>query len=73
MQGPGNGKWSIRNLSALDTVTHIVDLDDGKYEFHFVQPVRPTINGSCLPISMVEGQGGKIDIHLDYACGVGAL
>jgi len=71
--GPGNGKWSIWNPSAPDAVARIVDLDDGRYELHFVQPQGPTINGPRLPISMLEGQGGKLDIHLEYTCSVGSL
>jgi len=72
-QGLGNGKWSMFNHYSPDAVARIVDLDDGRYELHFVQPVGPTINGPRLPLSMVEGQGGKLDIHLEYTCGVGAL
>jgi len=57
-----------------DAVVRIVDLDDGRYGLHFIQPFGPTLNGRPrLPISMLKGQGGMIAVHLEYTCGVGAL
>jgi len=57
-----------------DAVARIVDLDDGRYELHFFQPLGPTLKGGPrLPISMLKGHGGTIAVHLEFTCGVGAL
>merc|ERR1719491_2033126 len=58
-----------------DAVARIVDLDDGRYEFHFFQPLGPTLKGGPfrggprLPISMLKGHGGTIAVHLEFTCG----
>jgi len=56
-----------------DAVAHIVDLEDGRYELHFVQPFGPNINDKPRPTSAFESDIGLLEINLEYTCGIGAL
>jgi len=65
--------------SSPDAVAHITDLDNGMYELHFVQPFVPMHTGTIGTTghrrsdSIVDLQAGKLEVNLDYTCGIGYL
>jgi len=56
-----------------DAVAHIIDLEDGSYELHFVQPIGPNVNDKPRPTSAFESEVGLLEINLEYTCGIGAF
>jgi len=64
--------------SSPDAVAHITDLHNGMYELHFVQPFVPIYSGivetqGAQRSLHVDLQGGKLEVNLDYTCGIGGL
>jgi len=65
--------------SSPDAVAHITDLDNGMYELQFVQPFvplhtgTPETTGHRRSDSIVDLQAGKLEVNLDYTCGIGNL
>jgi len=72
------GKSRTYGLSP-DAVAHITDLDNGQYELLFVQPYVPVYSGSTWlnglrrHVIVVDEQAGKLEVSLDYTCGIGKL
>jgi len=64
--------------SSPDNVAHITDLDNGMYELHFVQPFFPMHTGTITTghrrsDSIVDLQDGKLEVNINYTCGIGYL